>query len=1022
MSDSSVAQIQFDLDLNTESLSEAVSTAAQNISTQFNNALSTVSSSCQNKLNEIAGNIGSVSQTAASTISEAVSGSMDSIERAAQQSTQVIQDDFSDSADDIVDDFKDSTEEIKSSTTKLENNIDQSSENISDSFNDASNSVSKKFKQSLSKMQTDTSKISSSISNKLKLSLADVKAGFDMALGSIRSLISGCKSLMSTYQTQIESESKLATTMKNSTNATDAQIESVKALASELQGLGVVGDEVQLAGAQELATYVSSTDSIKTMLPVLDDMIAQQYGYSASTESATTIATMLGKVLQGQTSALHRYGYSFTEAQERILKYGTEEERVATLAEVVNESVKGVNSALASTPTGKVKQLSNDFGDLKETLGNLITNVFYPIAQCLDVVVQKLNAAFSTLNSYVKEIFGINVENVTGSGLSKISDSADDATDSVDDTTDSVKALKKSLAGFDQLNILSSDDSSSDDTSSSSDTSTTITPAVDTSNVESSLEKSLSSIQKRLEQFFENSGIRDFIFEVQSGISEIDFSAISSNFQSIMQSLQPIAQAKFKGIQKIAKSSMKTLGKTIGGVSKIVGKSVQTISGGIAKWLEEDKDKVVEYIDTISTNISSGIDSVGSFVESITTTVGNSIDRMRPTMENAIAQMLSGITTFSGNIGVIFSDAFNTASGVIAKWAEDNKGIIGEFTDNIQLMFAETMTFIGNTFSDAGNIMLSWWNGGGQELWEKFIGFVTDLGTVFMDVFNNGIKPAWDTFVGILQSAWDNCIAPVFEQVMAVVTQVGNMLMALWNNILKPVVDWLIDVLAPWWQTVFNDIQAVCDTVFTMIGDVVNGFLKQLGGLMEFLEGVFSGDWEKMWNGLQEIAQGTWDAIWGTIKGIINLIIDGINTIWSGIYFFAKGIVDTIGGISGAIGDLFGQDWSFSMPAEPPLIPKLAKGGLVTAPTLALVGDNKNAQSDPEVVAPLSKLKSMLPKTETESTASNEQVIRLLQRIYDLLNREEMQFINNVYLDSDVIERKLVKVRRRKTRRYGGGT
>lgn len=42
------------------------------------------------------------------------------------------------------------------------------------------------------------------------------------------------------------------------------------------------------------------------------------------------------------------------------------------------------------------------------------------------------------------------------------------------------------------------------------------------------------------------------------------------------------------------------------------------------------------------------------------------------------------------------------------------------------------------------------------------------------------------------------------------------------------------------------------------------------------------------------------------------------------------------------------------------LVPKLAKGGLAYGPTLALVGDNKNAKNDPEVIAPLSKLKQIL--------------------------------------------------------------
>lgn len=88
--------------------------------------------------------------------------------------------------------------------------------------------------------------------------------------------------------------------------------------------------------------------------------------------------------------------------------------------------------------------------------------------------------------------------------------------------------------------------------------------------------------------------------------------------------------------------------------------------------------------------------------------------------------------------------------------------------------------------------------------------------------------------------------------------------------------------------------------------------------------------------------------------------------LWSGIYYAVKGIVDSIGGISGALGSLFGQDWSFSMPAEPPLIPKLAKGGLATAPTLAMVDDNPNASSDPEVISPLSKLKGMIAETNKQ--------------------------------------------------------
>jgi hypothetical protein len=316
--------------------------------------------------------------------------------------------------------------------------------------------------------------------------------------------------LTDAYRTQIEQEARLAATMKNSTGASESQIQSVKELAGSLQALGVVGDEVQLAGAQELATYVGTTDSIKKMLPVLNDMIAQQYGYSASTDSAVTIATMLGKVLQGQTSALSRYGYKFDENQERLLKYGTEEQRVATLAAVVEESVAGVNAALADTPTGKVKQLSNDFGDLKETVGQLLTEIVYPLVTYLDVIVKKLNSTLSAASGGIKSLFGIKDNNVSfGGGSSELAESSEEAADNYADIADSAKKAEKankgSLAAFDELNVIAQEsEDNGGDTSvlpvTVPDTAeVSLTPAFDTSEIESKTDTFISMITEKLQ-------------------------------------------------------------------------------------------------------------------------------------------------------------------------------------------------------------------------------------------------------------------------------------------------------------------------------------------------------------------------------------------------------------------------------------------------------------------------------------------------------------------------------------------
>lgn len=204
------------------------------------------------------------------------------------------------------------------------------------------------------------------------INFAALATSIDSVNNSLRSLQNTFKGLTDAYAAQVEVETQLATTMRNTMGACESDIQSIKDLCSAQQELGIIGDEVQLAGAQELATYLSEKQSLEKLIPVMNDMLAQQYGLNATQENATQIATMLGKVMDGQTGALSRYGYSFDEVQEKILKYGTEAERAAVLCEVVESSVGGMNAELAKTDAGKLKQTENRIGNIKEKLGGLV--------------------------------------------------------------------------------------------------------------------------------------------------------------------------------------------------------------------------------------------------------------------------------------------------------------------------------------------------------------------------------------------------------------------------------------------------------------------------------------------------------------------------------------------------------------------------------------------------------------------------------------------------------------------------
>ena len=174
---------------------------------------------------------------------------------------------------------------------------------------------------------------------------------------------------MDAYKVQIEAETKLETVMKQRMNASASSIQSVKDLTAAQQELGVVGDEVQMAGAQQLATFLKSDTALKSLIPAMNDLAVQQNGVNVSSGNMVSIGNLMGKVMSGQTSALKKVGITFDESQEKVLKYGTEEERAAVLAQVITDNVGHMNQEIAKTDDGKQQQFKNTLGDLQEVIG-----------------------------------------------------------------------------------------------------------------------------------------------------------------------------------------------------------------------------------------------------------------------------------------------------------------------------------------------------------------------------------------------------------------------------------------------------------------------------------------------------------------------------------------------------------------------------------------------------------------------------------------------------------------------------
>jgi phage-related protein len=250
-------------------------------------------------------------------------------------------------------------------------------------------------------------------------------------------------------------------------------------------------------------------------------------------------------------------------------------------------------------------------------------------------------------------------------------------------------------------------------------------------------------------------------------------------------------------------------------------------------------------------------------------------------------------------------------------------------------------------------------------LWDNVL---VPVGSVLSDV----LGVAFQIVAEIAESFWKDVLVPLGQALSEMfgptVEAVSAVLSFLWNDVLVPlgtfladlikgVLSDLIDTFTFLWKEVLRPLttfvggimSSVFTNAFNSIGKLIEGLKTAFIGLMNFITGVFTGDWEKAWGGVKDIFKGVFDSLWGIVQFPLNLIIDGINTLIRGLNSIKFDFPEWVPGLGGK---------SFAI--NIPQIPKLAKGGLAFGPTLAVVGDNRNASADPEVIAPLSKLQGMI--------------------------------------------------------------
>lgn len=620
------------------------------------------------------------------------------------------------------------------------------------------------------------------------------------------------------------------------------------------------------------------------------------------------------------TQGIKKQYSEMNQAQQTLLRYN--------YLLSVTKDAQGDFARTSGSWANQIKLLGEQWNIFKGSMGAGFINILAPIVRGLNFLIAKLQVAAQYFKAFTSLLFG----DASGGSVSGAANNAASATNDMGTAAGGAgkkvkkagKDVKGALGGFDQLNTLAMSTADSMDDAGSAAGGLADMGGLNLGGSPVSLDIDTSKIQPFI----------DMLNNIKSVAGQIKDYFVT-NFGP------PIAQA-FSSIS-VPLQGWKT---------SIVDAFLQfkTLGEPLKQW----------FVGDFTTQIKTGIKVVGDVLAGLLDTSLKVFNTMKavvfPIVSWFVTDGLPMISQFSTKSAELFQHLFDSAKEIFDMLWE--QGV------------APGLKVVSTMMLDTLNIIKGFWDDWGGKIFDGLKGLVDSIKSVMKNLWENFLQPIWQNICDTISWLWEKHLKGLVKEVTDFVGKLVTAVLDITNKFITPLVNMLIKVLGPTWSNIFNGIVNVIGTVVGTIVDVIKGLIKSLGGLVDFIAGGFTGDWKRSWNGIKTFFAGIFDSIVGIFKGAINLIVDAFNFMIGALNNIQIKIPDwsPIGG---------GKSFGINIPK----IPKLAHGGLVSAPTLAMVGDNRNAQADPEVVSPLSKLQGMLNGGNQEVVAAIKELMELIQNL-----------------------------------------
>ena len=556
-------------------------------------------------------------------------------------------------------------------------------------------------------------------------------------------------------------------------------------------------------------------------------------------------------------------------------------------------AIKDGFTNLAQYSSSTNNSISMLWGSL-ETLKNSLATAFAPILSVVAPILSKFIDMLSTAASYVSMFFSFlsgkstytKAIAVQKDYAGSLKDTASGAKDAADGTKEAAEAAEEYLSPLDDINKMDKQDLGSGSGGSGgggggAGGGSGSGPLFEEVPIDNKFASLLDSVLDKLKQ------IRDIFMDgFWDGLG--DYKPVLEELKKDLKSIGEHIKDIFtdKNVQEAAKRFatlfIYNMGKTVGSFVSIGLTIAANVVGGIESYLEENTDRIKKWLVRMF-DLGSEISII---VGNLSATIAEIFQQTfgSQTAQNITGNIIGIFTTAFGEIILLATSFAKDVMDAIATPIIENKDKIIEAINNTLKPIEEITQSIEDFVQKLADKL--------TELYDEHIGpFINDVGSdlseiggTLLDTYNQYIAPILDQWAQKFDEVLNGPVGDAIDHIIDEIGRLIDGLNWLWNNVLIPLIQWLIENVIP----VLAPIVAwIGDTLLSIVASVTgmaDSVLKQLDGIIQFLTGVFTGDWAKALSGILLYVEGFKQNINIIFNFIKNQILDPLSKWLDGVF------------------------------------------------------------------------------------------------------------------------------------------